>query len=424
MLKSRRKFIQQVLTGTAAIGLAPRLGKAGNVKGRVVVVGGGFGGATAAKYIRMWDPDIEVTLIEKSNTFVSCPLSNRVISGVWDITKVSRDYTNLGDRYGVNVVQDMVVDVDPVLKKVILQSGNKKINYDKLIVAPGVDFSYQDLPGLGTPSARQLAPHAWKAGQETILLRKQIEDMPDGGVVAISIPLSPYRCPPGPYERACQIAYYLKEKKPRSKLIILDANENIQSKKALFAKAWSDRYSGIIDYIPLTGLVDVDTRSMTLKLDFEDLGANVINVIPPQEAGWVAKKIGLVSKGGKWCEVDFLTYESKIVPNIHVIGDSVLASPKMPKSGHMANQHAKVCAAAICDLIDGRTPNPQPMLSNTCYSFVGARDVIHVAAVYAYDRSKRTMAIIPGASGTSEANEMESVYAEAWAENIWADMLA
>ncbi len=425
MLRSRRKFIQQFLTGTAVIGMSPKLAKAQpSMKGRVIVVGGGFGGATAAKYIRMWDPDIKVTLIEKNHSFVSCPLSNRVISGVWDINKISRDYSALQDRYGVNIVQDEAVDIDPVSREVVLRSNSKKLSYDKLILAPGVDFSYRELPGLDTYAARRLAPHAWKAGAETMLLRQQIENMPDGGVVAISIPLSPYRCPPGPYERACQIAYYLKENKPRSKLIVLDANENIQSKKTLFSKAWADRYPGIIDYVPLSRLIDVDTEKMTLKLDFEDVKADVVNVIPPQEAGSLAKKNGLVAQRGKWCEVDFLTYESKIVSDIHVIGDSVLASPKMPKSAHMANQHAKVCAAAICALIDGRSPNPEPMLSNTCYSFVGLHEVIHVAAVYAYDSSKKTMAIVPGASGTSEANEAESLYAEAWAHNIWADMLA
>jgi sulfide dehydrogenase [flavocytochrome c] flavoprotein chain len=249
--------------------------------------------------------------------------------------------------------------------------------------------------------------------------------MRDGGVYAITVPRSPYRCPPGPYERACQVAYYFKQAKPRSKVLILDANDDVQSKKGLFMKVWKETYPGIVEYRPNSGLVDVDVSTMTAKLDFEDVRADVLNVVPPQRAGRIAREAGLITANDRWCEVDFLTYESVAVKNIHVLGDAIMAAPQMPKSGHMANQHAKVCAAAVIALLHGDAPNPEPIVTNTCYSFVSDRDVVHVASVHAYDREQKTMLIVDGASGVSPGpSALEGQYAESWGRNIWNDMLS
>jgi NADPH-dependent 2,4-dienoyl-CoA reductase/sulfur reductase-like enzyme len=257
------------------------------------------------------------------------------------------------------------------------------------------------------------------------VLRKQLEAMPDGGVYAITVPRAPYRCPPGPYERACQVAWYFSRHKPKSKVLILDANEDVVSKKGLFTKAWTERYPGIVEYHPNSELAGVDARTLTARLAFDDVRADVLNVVPPQRAGRIALDTGLVNANNRWCSVDFLTYESTAVPGVHVLGDAIMAAPQMPKSGHMANQHAKVCAAAIIALLHGERVNPQPMLTNTCYSFVSDKDVIHVASVHGYNAGNKTMEILPGASGVSAAaSEQEGRYAESWGLNIWNDMLA
>jgi len=248
--------------------------------------------------------------------------------------------------------------------------------------------------------------------------------MANGGVYAMTIPKAPYRCPPGPYERACQVAWYFKSSKPRSKVLILDANEDVVSKKGLFMKAWSERYAGIVEYRPNSELTGVDAATLTAKLTFEDVKADVLNVVPPQRAGRIAADAQLITANNRWCGVDFLTYESSALKNVHVLGDAIMAAPQMPKSGHMANQHAKVCAAAVVALMHGEPVNSQPLITNTCYSFVSDREVIHVASVHAYSPEKRTMEIVPGSSGVSSvASELEGQYAEAWGRNIWSDML-
>lgn len=422
---SRRDFIKLTGASAAVAGLSACTTVASKpIAGRVVVIGAGFGGATAAKYIRMWSPDIEVTLVERNAEFISCPLSNRVLAGVWNLKSLTQDYGRLSARHGVKLVRDEAVAVDPVTQQVRLREGGK-LPYDRLIVSPGVELLYDDFLGLADAAARDRVLHAWKAGEQTLALRKQLESMPDGGVYAITVPRSPYRCPPGPYERACQVAHYFKSHKRRSKVLILDANEDVQSKKALFVKAWTERYPGIVEYRPMSALVDVDVATMTARLDFDDVHADVLNVVPPQRAGRIARDAGLITANGLWCEVDFLSYESLAVKNVHVLGDSVMSAPQMPKSGHMANQHGKVCAAAIIALLHGEQPNPQPMLTNTCYSFVSDKDVIHVASVHGYDPVQKTMVIVPGASGlSSAANELEGEYAESWGLNIWNDMLA
>jgi len=389
----------------------------------VVVVGGGYAGATAAKYVRMWGPDIEVTLVERDAEFVSCPLSNRVIAGVIQLKDLTRDYGKLQARHGVKLIRDEATVIDPVAQEVRLGKGGA-LKYDRLIVAPGVDILYDEVPGLDSPEAQARVLHAWKAGPQTVALRKQLEAMANGGVYAMTIPKAPYRCPPGPYERACQVAWYFKSSKPKSKVLILDANEDVVSKKGLFMKAWSERYAGIVEYRPNSELTAVDAATLTAKLTFEDVKADVLNVVPPQRAGRIAADAGLITANNRWCGVDFLTYESSSVKNVHVLGDAIMAAPQMPKSGHMANQHAKVCAAAVVALMHGEPVNSQPLVTNTCYSFVSDREVIHVASVHAYSPEKRTMEIVPGSSGVSAAaSELEGQYAEAWGRNIWSDML-
>jgi NADH dehydrogenase FAD-containing subunit len=259
-----------------------------------------------------------------------------------------------------------------------------------------------------------------------VALRKQLEAMPDGGVFAMSIPLAPYRCPPGPYERACQVANYFSQAKPKSEVLILDANDDVTSKGPLFKKAWAERYKGIVEYRSKHALTDVDVAGNTLKFEFNDpVKADVLNVIPGMRAGELAVKTGLATANKRWCEVDFLTFESKAAQNVHVLGDSIQIAPGMPKSGHMANQHGKTCAAAVVALLTGKEPNANPIYNNTCYSFVSAEDVVHVASVHRYDAEKKTMVTVAGSGGVSAgANELEGRYALAWASNIWADTLA
>lgn len=423
MAFSRREFIKWLSASAAMAGnIGCATATTSKAAGRVVVIGGGFAGATAAKYIRMWSPDIQVTLVERDEEFISCPLSNRVLAGVAQLKELTRDYGKLQAKHGVKVVRDEAVAVNAEKQEVRL-AGGATLKYDRLIVAPGVDLLPGEVPGLAAGSERIL--HAWKAGPQTIALRKQLEAMPDGGVYALTIPKAPYRCPPGPYERACQVAWYFKSRKPRSKVLILDANEDVVSKKGLFTKAWAERYAGIVEYRPNSELTEVDAATLTAKLSFEDVRADVLNVVPPQRAGRIALDTGLVNANNRWCGVDFLTYESLAVKNVHVLGDSIMAAPQMPKSGHMANQHAKVCAAAVVALLHGEQVNTQPLVTNTCYSFVSDKDVIHVASVHAYNPEKRTMEIVPGTSGVSAAaSELEGQYAEAWGRNIWTDMLA
>lgn len=393
---------------------------------RVVVIGAGYAGATAAKYIRLWsDYGIQVTLVEPNAAFVSGPLSNLVLSGSKTMAELTTPYDNLVKRHGVQWVQDRVSRIDADRRTVTL-AGGSELPYDRLIVSPGVDFMWESLPGMLQAGAQDKVLHAWKAGPQTLALRKQLEAMPDGGVFAMSIPLAPYRCPPGPYERACQVADYFRQFKPKSKVLILDANDDVTSKGALFKKAWAERYPGLIEYRSKHTVIDVDVAAQTLKFDFnDDLKADVLNVIPAMRAGDVALNAGLATANQRWCEVDFLTFESKAAKNVHVLGDAIQIAPAMPKSGHMANQHGKTCAAAVVALLTGQSVNPSPVYNNTCYSFVSPKEAAHVASVHRYDAEKKTMLTVPGSGGLSPAaNELEGAYALGWARNIWADTLA
>jgi NADPH-dependent 2,4-dienoyl-CoA reductase/sulfur reductase-like enzyme len=423
----RRQFVQTLGAGSAVASLGLMSGCATTGSGaKVVVVGGGYGGATAAKYVRLFsDHGIDVTLVEPNAAFVSCPISNMVLGGHKTMADITVPYENLSKRHGIKVVRDMVASIDPVKRTVKLASGGE-LPYDRLILSPGIDFMWDTLPGMAKPGAADKVLHAWKAGPQTVALRQQLEALPDGGTYALSIPLAPYRCPPGPYERACMVASYFKKAKPKSKVVIFDANDDITSKKGLFMKAWDEHYKGIIEYRPKHKVVDVDAATNTLKFEFnDDFKAGVANVIPTQRAGEIAVKTGLATANARWCEVDFLTFESKAAKNIHVLGDAIQIAPGMPKSGHMANQHGKTCAAAVVSLLQGKEPPALPIYANTCYSFVTATDVVHVASVHRYDAAQKTMLTVPGSGGlSSAASELEGAYAMAWARNIWADSLA
>ncbi|MGH8753779.1 MAG: NAD(P)/FAD-dependent oxidoreductase [Burkholderiales bacterium] len=422
---SRRQFIKWA-SASAVLSAATLTGCASTGRGaspRVVVIGGGYAGATAAKYVKLWGPNVEVTMVERDLEFISCPLSNLVLGGSKTIHELTVGYQGLA-KYQVRMVYDEAISVDAQKRTIQLARGGN-LSYDRLIMAPGIHFMYEQIPGLNNPDAQQKVLHAWKAGAQTVALRKQLEAMPDGGVYALCIPKAPYRCPPGPYERACQVAHYFKAHKPGSKVLILDANEDVQSKKGLFTKAWTERYAGIVEYRPNSVLMDVDVTTFTAKLEFENVKADVLNVVPPQRAGNIAHSTGLITTNDRWCGVDFLTYESAAQKNIHVLGDAILAAPAMPKSGHIANQQAKVCAAAVVALLTDQPVNEQPMLNNTCYSFITDREVVHVASVHRYDSQKKTMLAVEGSVGLSAApTELEGQYGWGWAQNIWADMLA
>jgi len=422
MALKRRSFIK---TAVAASSLAafPHVSLAArkpHSRQRVVVIGGGFAGATAAKYISMWSPDTEVVMIERNAQFVSCPQSNLVLAGSRTLQQLTHDYNGLADTYDVKTVQAEVVNIDTDKQSITLHDG-VVLTYHRLVIAPGVDFIYDDLPQLANFEVQSRIPHAWKAGPQTELLKQQVHGMRKGGTVVMSVPATPFRCPPGPYERACQIAFYLKQHNPSAKLLILDANADVASKKALFKSAWEEHYSGLIEYVSNSTIESIDTKTLAVETEFDNFSADVLNVIPPQKAGKVAEMAGVINVEKRWCLVDFLTYESTEKKNVHVIGDAVHA--KLPKSGHMANAQAKVCAAAIASLLADQEPEQEPVFSNTCYSFVTDTHAGHVAAVYRYNAEQKQMVPMPGGGVSTQATRLEGAYADAWAKNIWADML-
>jgi sulfite dehydrogenase len=319
-------------------------------------------------------------------------------------------------------MQGEVTAIDVAGKKLRLAGGGE-LPYDRLVLSPGIDFMAEQIGGLQPALDSGRVLHSWKAGPQTLALRKQIEAMPDGGVFAMFIPKAPYRCPPGPYERACVVASYLKTAKPKSKVLVLDGNPEITSKKGLFEKAFKDHYTGILEYRPNAELKELSGN--VAKLEFEDVKADVLNVIPPQRAGDLARTTGLLNMNNRWVGVNWLTMESTAAPGIHVLGDATFPAPLMPKSGHMANQHAKVAVAAIIQLLKGEAVNVTPVVMNTCYSFVTGREAMHVASVHQYDDKDKTFKTVPGSGGVSAAaNQIEARYALSWAENIWADSLA
>jgi sulfide dehydrogenase [flavocytochrome c] flavoprotein subunit len=411
---SRRDFAAGA-AGTAALaGFAPAILAQGRARPRVVVVGGGYGGATAAKYLRLLDRNVQVTLVEPSQTFYTCPFSNLVLGGLRQLPSIAHNYTALRNKHGVNVVHSTATKVDAAKKTVTLANG-QALPYDKLVLSPGIDFKWGAIAGYDE-KAPDLLPHAWKAGAQTALLRRQLEAMEDGGTFIIAVPADPFRCPPGPYERVSMIAHYFKTKKPKSKILILDAKENF-SKQGLFMGGWKALYDGIIEWVPLAKdgkVVKVDPKTKQLECE---LGAkhkgDVVNVVPPQKAGAIAMAAGV--NQGDWCPINPATFESTKQKDIHVIGDASIAAP-MPKSGFSASSQGKVVAAAIVTMLQGKEP-AAPSFANTCYSVVGPDYGISVANVYVVKDGK--MAAAPG-GGVSPAQadaafrKAEARYAESW----------
>ena len=421
---NRRLFIGQsaalfgATVGINSLALAQSANKA-----KVVVVGAGYGGATAAKYIRMLsNNNVDVMLIEPKGEFISCPLSNLVIGGVETIDALTTPYTGLSQKHGIRMVKDTVTKIDSQKKTVTTASGST-VAYDKLILAPGIGMDMGSIEGLSKANAEGITLQAWNAGPETVLLHRQLAEMRDGGVFAITIPLAPYRCPPGPYERACQAANYIKRNKPKSKVLVLDANPDVTSKGALFKKAWAEMYPGLIEYRPSHTVTAVDAKTRTLKFELaDDVTADVLNVLPTMGAASLVVDAGLATVNKRWAPVKFLNFESTQAKDVHIIGDSIQVAPGMPKSGHMANQHAKVTAAAIVAELNNIPVNPQPVVTNTCYSFVNGSEVVHVASVHQYVAAESTFQSVKGSGGLSPApSKLEGAYAWGWAKNIWND---
>ena len=387
---------------------------------KVVVIGGGFAGATAARFVKQANPAITVTLVEINPTFTACPFSNGVVVGLRELRAQQFNYERLA---GVTLAFQPATAVDAQARRVTLNGGTQ-VSYDRLVMAPGIDLRFDGLPGY-TEAAAQTMPHAWKAGEQTLLLRRQLEAMEDGGTVVIVAPANPFRCPPGPYERGSLIAHYLKTRKPKSKVIILDAKDAF-SKQRLFQNAWKELYPDHLEWVSLSqgGKVNsVDVGEKTLVTDFGRHKADVANVIPPQRAARIAQDAGVADRSG-WCPVDPVTFESKLVPNIHVIGDAAIMGG-MPKSAFSANSQAKVCATAVATLLKVETP-AEPRLINTCYSLVAPDYGITVAGVYKPTNGQ--LADIPGAGGVSPADAprsaraLEAQFADGWFKTITGEV--
>jgi sulfide dehydrogenase [flavocytochrome c] flavoprotein subunit len=417
---------RSVLGGTFVAGAAalavPHVANAQAAAGRVVVIGGGFAGTSAARTLKKLNPALTVTIVEPNATFTACPFSNLVIGGLRTLMQQQFGYDNV-KRAGVAVVQSMATGVDAGAKSVTLANGNK-LSYDRLIVTPGIDLRWDGLEGY-TESAAERMPHAWRAGAQTTLLRSQLESMEDGGLVVMSAPANPFRCPPGPYERASLIANYLKTKKPKSKLLVLDSKDAF-SKQGLFTAAWKALYPDHLEWVSMSQggkVVSVDPSTMTISTDFAKHKAAVANIIPPQKAGAIAATAGVADRTG-WCTVEPMSFESTLVPNVHVFGDAAIMG-NMPKSAFSANSQAKVCAQAIVDKLAGREP-AEPRLLNTCYSIVGPDYGITVAGVYKPDKGQ--LVDVPGSGGVSPANAdagyraSEAMYADAWFKTLTSEV--
>ncbi|WIM04963.1 MAG: FAD-dependent oxidoreductase [Candidatus Nitricoxidivorans perseverans] len=439
----RRSFIKTLSAAAGASILTVPQSRAATPKARVVVVGGGYGGATAARYLRLLDPGIEVTLIERGTLYTSCPLSNEVISGVRDIKTLQAGYGGLGRR-GVKVVHNEVTQIDPVKKAVTTADGNV-FAYDALVVSPGVDFNYPAIQGLTQEISENQIPHAWKAGPQTLLLKKQLEAMPDGGRFIIAVPKAPFRCPPGPYERAAQVAMHcLHHGKKKAKVLILDSNDAF-SKKPLFEQAWKTLYGygegGMIEWVPGAkgGIVEgVDAGAMTCLTTFDQHKGDVINIIPPHRAGKIAIDAGLANFKGAWCAVKPENMESTAHNDIYVIGDSCVGGElatgnPFPKSAHMAGSQAKIVAASLVAKLNGLPP-PKPIYTNACYSVAGHDWGFSVVVLFRVENNqwvyvKEGSGISPVTFGTKEKpipvprayRKMEAEYADGWLRNILAD---
>ena len=418
----RRSFIK-LLGAATGVGLAgaPFITSAAEMlpkKGRrVVVIGGGYGGTIVAKYIRINDPSIEVVMIERDKKFVSCPFSNTIIGGFRDIKDNTITYDSLAANNGIKVVYDEVTAVDTSAKKVVVSGGT--ISYDRLVLSPGIDFRFEEIEGYDPVATPKVIPHAWKAGEQTLLLRKQLVDLPKGGTVVMSIPVTPFRCPPGPYERISMMAWHLKNHNPTAKIIVLDANPDIVSKGPLFKKAWAKHYEGMIDYRPAHKVTKVDAKARSVDTGVEEIKGDLVNLVPPQKAGLIAHKAGVVGEDKKWCPVNQITFESTIAKDVHIIGDACIAGA-MPKSGYSANSQAKVCATNIVQLMNGKELI-DPSHTNVCYSYVTEKEAVSVAGIYKVADGK-TIAV-PNSGGVSpDLSELEAIYARSWIKNILHEM--
>ncbi len=417
---TRRGFLRTSGVGLGVLAGGGLAGCAASTKGdfapksgpRVVVIGGGWGGATAAKYVRLLDPGIEVVLIEPNRQFVSCPFSNLVLAGVRTIDSLTMGYDGLR-KHGLRVIHETASAIEPDTKRVRLGEGY--LQYDRLVVSPGVDFQWEQVEGLA--QSQDTVLHAWKAGPQTVQLAQRLAAMPDGGVFVLSIPLAAYRCPPGPYERTSMVAWYLKTNKPRSKLIVLDANPNIISKAALFRTAWQ-AYPNI-DYRPASRVIGVDPGAREVRTEFDRIRYDVVNIIPPQRAGAIAVQADLVGGDKRWCEVNHVTYESVKQPGVHVIGDATIGLP-VPKSGNVANAMGKITAASVVSLIRGKPPTALAP-GNTCYSWVSDREAIAVVNAYKIDNGK---VVQIEQKLTPAQSPLVAQRAVGWAQSIWADILA
>jgi len=423
MVLTRRQVLS--LVGSLSLTVAGARPTWTQTAGRVVVVGGGFGGVTCAKYLRRADATLDVTLVESHRQFVTCPFSNAVLVGLRDLASVTHGYETLRQRHGVRVVHATATALDPTARRVTLDNGST-LAYDRLVLAPGIELQWGAIEGYDA-AASEAFPHAWLAGPQTLLLRRQLEAMEDGGLVVISAPDNPYRCPPGPYERASLIAHYLKTNKPRSKLLLLDAKDTF-TKQELFRTAWQRLYPGLLEWVPGSQsgrVVRVNTSAGTVHTAFDEHKPAVANIIPPQRAAAIARTAGL-DDGKGWCRVQARTFESTVHAGIHLIGDAIIASP-MPKSAFSANTQAKVCAAAIVALLRGAQV-PEPVLMNTCYSLVAPDYGISIAGVYRVADDKITA--VEGSEGVSpldapdETRSLEAAYAQSWYTNITADVFS
>jgi NADPH-dependent 2,4-dienoyl-CoA reductase/sulfur reductase-like enzyme len=417
---TRREFL--VAGGALATAAFPAIARA---RPRVVVVGAGYGGATCARYLKQWAPAIEVTVIEPNERFISCPMSNTVLAGWNRLDEISFPYDYLSkvvDRF----VRDTVTAIDPG-KRTVATVGGRVFAYDRLVLAAGIELQFDKVQGYDA-EAQKTIKHAWKAGPgQTGVLRRQLEAMADGGVFVMSIPMAPFRCPPAPYERISLVADYFKQAKPRSKIILLDGNPDIISKKALFLAAWRKHYgygtdNSMIDYRPNNLPASIDARAMQVSTDFDDVRGDVINLVPPMRAATLTGQIGArTGDNGCWAPVDYLSFESTEVPNVHILGDSVLSN--LSKAAALANNGGKLCAYALTEIFAGRAPDPLPVLTSTCYSASSRHTAFHVATVFRYNPEDRSMEVQEGSGVSEHESEAEFQYMRGWAHNIWADTL-
>lgn len=421
---NRRAFLAATagLAGGLLLG-APAIAGA---RPKIVIVGSGYGGATCARYLKLWQPQVEVTLIEPQARFISCPMSNTVLGGLNRLGDLTFPYDHIKAVVD-HFVADRVTAIDPD-QRLVRTAGGVNIPYDRLILSAGVELMFEQVQGYDL-AAQECIKHAWKAGPEqTGVLRKQLEAMPDGGVFVITIPMAPFRCPPAPYERVCLVAHYLKRYKPRAKIIVLDGNQDLVSKRELFLAAWRKHYGygsdkSLIDYRPGNLITAVDAKAMRVTSEFDDVKGDVINLIPPMRAAAITGQVGArTGDNGHWCPVDYRTLESTVVPKVHILGDSILSN--LSKAAALANNSGKLCAYALGEIFSGREPDPAPVVTSTCYSASTDHTAFHVATVFRYNPVSKDMEVQPGSGVSSEETAKDLAMMHGWAHNIWADTLA